>query len=88
VSFGGGRLRIEARREKDTPRAFQYVSEDRALFLDAELPFPPDADGDEAAASMRRGVLEVRLPKREAAGERTIPVTDPESDSTADGAGA
>ncbi len=83
VSFGGGRLRIEARREKDTPRAFQYVSEDRALFLDAELPLPPDADGDDAAASMRRGVLEVRLPKRDPTGERTIPVTDAESGPTA-----
>ena len=79
----GGVLNIEARREKDTPRAFQYVSEDRALFLDAELPLPPDADGDDAAASMRRGVLEVRLPKRDAAGERTIPVTDAESGPTA-----
>ncbi len=83
VSFGSGRLRIEARREKDTPHEFQYVSEDRALFLDAELPLPPDADGDDAAASMRRGVLEVRLPKRDVAGERTIPVTDAESGQTA-----
>jgi len=85
VSFGSGRLRIEARREKDTPREFQYVSEDRALFLDAELPLPPDADGDDAAASMRRGVLEVQLPKRDVTGERTIPVTDAESGPTTTG---
>ncbi|MEZ3116555.1 Hsp20/alpha crystallin family protein [Halobaculum sp. MBLA0147] len=81
VSFSGGRLRIEARREKDTPHEFRYTSEDRALFLDAEIPLPPDATGDDAAASMERGVLEVRLPKRQATPERTIPVTEPDTDA-------
>jgi len=83
VSFGGGRLRVEARREKDTPHEFQYQSEDRALFLDAEIPLPPDAVGDGAEASMHRGVLEVRLPKRETGSERTIPVTEPDTESDA-----
>ena len=76
VTFEGGRLRIEARREKDTPGEFQYVEENRPLFLDAELPLPPDATDEGAEASMHRGVLEVRLSKRTAAPERTIPVSD------------
>ncbi|MFB6176706.1 MAG: Hsp20/alpha crystallin family protein [Halobaculum sp.] len=77
VSFSGGRLHVEARREKDTPHEFQYVSEDRALFLDADFPLPPDATADDAEASMDRGVLEVRLPKRQSTPERTIEVTEP-----------
>ncbi|WP_416840551.1 Hsp20/alpha crystallin family protein [Haloferax sp. DFSO52] len=70
-----GRLVVEARRDKRTPTDFDYVREERPLFLDAELPLPPDAVADEAEASMERGVLEVRLPKREAASGRTIPIT-------------
>ncbi|KAB1198321.1 MULTISPECIES: Hsp20/alpha crystallin family protein [Haloferax] len=70
-----GRLVVEARRDKQMPAEFDYVREERPLFLDAELPLPPDAVADEAEASMERGVLEIRLPKREAASERTIPIT-------------
>ena len=71
-----GRLTIEARREKDVAQEFRYVREDRSLFLDAELPLPPDVTGSGAEATMDRGVLELHLPKREAAPERTIPVED------------
>jgi HSP20 family molecular chaperone IbpA len=71
-----GRLSIEARREKDVPGEFEYVREDRSLFLDAELPLPPDATGAGAEATMKRGVLELRLPKRSVAPEQSIPVTD------------
>jgi HSP20 family molecular chaperone IbpA len=73
VRVDDGRLSVEARREKDTPEGFRYVSEDRSLFLDAELPLPPDA-GDEGEASMDAGVLEVRVPKRASATE--IPIED------------
>ena len=76
VSFDGGRLTVEARREKDVPDDFAYVDEERTLFLDADLPLPPDATAEGAGASMKRGVLEVRLPKRTAVEDRTIPVTD------------
>lgn len=76
VVFEEGRLRIEARREKEVPSAFRYVSEDRPLFLDAELPLPPDATAEGATASIDRGVLEIRLPKRSVKTERTIPVDD------------
>ncbi|WP_058366347.1 Hsp20/alpha crystallin family protein [Haloparvum sedimenti] len=71
-----GRLVIEARREKRTPEAFRYVREDRPLFLDTELPLPPDAIGEEADAAMDRGVVEVTLPKRTDGERRQIPVDD------------
>ncbi|MFB6303884.1 MAG: Hsp20/alpha crystallin family protein [Haloferacaceae archaeon] len=76
LSVERGRLVVEARREKDLPPEFRYVREDRSLFLDAELPLPPDATGAGASARVDRGVLEVELPKRDAAPERTIPVED------------
>lgn len=70
------RIEIEARREKTSPAGFQYVREDRPLFLDAELPLPPDCVGDAAEAEMNRGVLELRLPKRDAAGRKEIPIDE------------
>jgi len=76
VGVASGRLTIEARREKDLPTEFQYVEEDRSLFLDAELPLPPDATGAEAEGSMNRGVLELRLPKAGATPEADVPITD------------
>lgn len=71
-----GRLRIEARREKDVPRGFRYLSEDRSLFLDVELPLPPDATGRNAEAEMEQGVLELRLEKRGQSEATTIPVDE------------
>lgn len=70
------RIDVEARREKISPEGFQYVREDRPLFLDAELPLPPDCVGDAAEAEMDGGVLEIRLPKRDAAGRREIPIDE------------
>jgi HSP20 family molecular chaperone IbpA len=69
-----GRLVVEARRQKDLPVEFEYVEEDRALFLDAELPLPPDATGSGAEGTVERGVLELRLPKQTAAPSTTIPI--------------
>jgi HSP20 family molecular chaperone IbpA len=63
IRVDGHRLVIEARRAKSVPAAFQYLSEDRPLFLDAELPLPRDADGDTATAEIETGVLEIELPK-------------------------
>lgn len=76
VTVDRGRLRIEGRREKATPEEFRYVRENRPIFLDAELPLPPDATDEDAEATMRRGVLEIRLPKRSTASDRSIPITD------------
>ncbi len=70
-----GRLVVEARRNKDVPPEFRYVDEDRSLFVDAELPLPPDATGAGASAEADNGVFEVRIPKREAAPAETIPIS-------------
>ena len=70
----GNRLQIEARRAKDVPPEFRYHSEDRSLFLDVDLPIPPDATAKDADAEMERGVLELRLPKESSAPATTIPV--------------
>lgn len=72
----GGELVIEARRKKDVPPEFRYVSEDRSLFLDIEIPLPPDATDRGADASIDRGVLTLELPKQSAAPETTIPVSE------------
>ncbi|MFB6173103.1 MAG: Hsp20/alpha crystallin family protein [Halobacteriales archaeon] len=71
-----GRLRIEARREKAVPEGFRYEREDRSLFIDADLPLPPDAGAEGASATIERGVLEVTLPKRSRSAGRTVPVED------------
>ncbi|WP_227261723.1 Hsp20/alpha crystallin family protein [Salarchaeum japonicum] len=63
VRVEDGVLRVEARREKDVPEGFSYQREDRALFLDAELPLPPDATDADATAALDGGVLTVTLPK-------------------------
>lgn len=74
VTTTGGRLRIEARREKDVPREFRYLREDRALFLDADLPLPPDASAEDATGTVEKGVLELRLPKRDVRTETRIAI--------------
>jgi len=71
-----GRLRVDARREKSVPPEFHYVREDRPLFLDAELPLPRDADGENASATMDRGVLEISVPKRVDEDGQPIPIDD------------
>jgi HSP20 family molecular chaperone IbpA len=75
VTVERGKIRIEARREKALPAEFRYLREDRALFLDAELPLPPDVDGSAAEGSVDRGVLELRLPKAAPTGDVTVPIT-------------
>ena len=72
-----GRLVVEARRSKSVPTAFEYVREDRPLFLDAELPLPRDADGEAATGEIDGGVLEVRLPKADDSESQPIPIDDP-----------
>jgi HSP20 family molecular chaperone IbpA len=74
VRVEGATLVIEARREKSVPPEFRFVDEDRSLFLDAQLPLPPDATGTDAEGTVADGVLELRLPKRSATPETAIPV--------------
>lgn len=75
VQVVDGRLSIEGRREKDVPAGFSYAREDRSVFLDADLPLPPDATEDGSTASIDDGVLEVRLPKATASA-RDIPIEE------------
>ncbi len=75
VTLEGGRLRIEARKEKAVPREFSYIAEERALFLDADLPLPPDATGADAEGSIERGVLTLTLPKSDADGGEQVPIS-------------
>lgn len=74
-----GRLSIEAHREKDPRDDYQYLEENRSLFLDIELPLPADAVGTETEAVVERGVLELTLPKTSATGETTIDVVEEDS---------
>jgi len=76
ASVEGTQLSIEARRVKEVPKEFQYLSEERSLFLDAELPLPRDATGQGAEADIDRGVLELRLPKQSADSGTTIEIED------------
>jgi HSP20 family protein len=75
VRAEGTRLHIEARREKSVPMEFRYRHEDRPLFLDTDLPLPPNAVTSEADGSLDHGTLTLRLPKREGTDETTIPIT-------------
>ena len=78
VAVDGGRIRIEARREKSLPGQFKYLEENRSLFVDVDVPLPKDAVETEAAATVDRGVLELRLPKRAETEETRIDVVDQE----------
>lgn len=76
VTVDEGRLVVEARREKAIPENFEYVSEERSLFLDVELPLPPDVAPEDADATVDGGVLEVYLPKSGVSTSTSIPVED------------
>jgi HSP20 family molecular chaperone IbpA len=75
VAVVDGRLQVEARREKSVPAPFRYLTEERSLFLDADLPLPPDATGADAEGGVDRGVLTLRLPKTGEDHGETIPVS-------------
>lgn len=71
----GTHIEIEARREKNLPMAFQYVEENRPLFLDADIPLPSDVAEGGVEGTLERGTLTLRLPKREATDETQVPIT-------------
>jgi len=75
VAVVDGRLQVEARREKTVPTSFRYLTEERSLFVDAELPLPPDATGADAEGEVDRGVLTIRLPKTSEDSGESIPVS-------------
>lgn len=72
-----GRLVVEAQREKALPDEFQYVAENRSMFVDLELPLPTGVSGENAETSVERGVLELWLPKDDDV-ETTIDIVEDE----------
>lgn len=66
-------LKLEARRQKSVPEEFEYHTDARSMVLEATIPLPPDADPDEATATLDRGVLTLDIPRGAGAG-RTIPI--------------
>lgn len=73
IRVDAGRITIEAHRRKEVPSEFRYEREDRPVILDADLPVPPDATGEDASGSIDGGILELRLPKAADVG-REIPI--------------
>lgn len=63
VDVREGALHVDAYRDKDVPDGFDYRREERAVFLEFEVPLPPDAAGADATATLDAGVLEVTVPK-------------------------
>lgn len=68
LDAGGGRLVVVGRR-----RARRRAGTDRVARL--ELTLPPDVDAGAVDATLERGVLTVRLPRRTSVGPRRIPVS-------------
>jgi HSP20 family molecular chaperone IbpA len=75
VVVEGGRLLVEAFRENPEPEGFEPVEDGRAPALAFELPLPPDVVEGEADAGVERGVLRLRLPRRQET-ETTIHIDD------------
>jgi HSP20 family molecular chaperone IbpA len=75
IAIEDGRISIDARREKAPEDDYRYVTENRTLLVDVDLPLPDDASDAGAEATVDRGVLELTLPKR-GAGETTIDVVE------------
>ncbi|ELY76880.1 Hsp20/alpha crystallin family protein [Natrinema pallidum] len=76
LAIEDGRISIDAHREKTPAGDYQYVEENRSLFLDVDLPLPDDASDAGAEAAVDRGVLELTLPKRGSREETTIDIVD------------
>lgn len=60
------RLHVDARRAKDIPDGFRYEREERPLFIEFDVPLPPNAVGDGASATLDAGELDVTIPKADA----------------------
>lgn len=75
IDVRGGALHVDARRDKAVPDGFRYRREDRPLFIDFDVPLPPDAVGADATATLTGGVLELTVPKATAAAV-SVPVEE------------
>lgn len=59
----GGKLKVEARREKPLEEGFKYIAEARSDFVRGSVPIHADVDYDESDATYENGLLRVRMPK-------------------------
>lgn len=64
LTADGNRIRIEAQRSKAVDDEYWFREENRDIFLDVNVPLPPDADPPAADAHLESGVLQVTIPKR------------------------
>ncbi|MCS7050098.1 MAG: Hsp20/alpha crystallin family protein [Thermomicrobium sp.] len=67
-------IRAETREEREETKGTWHIRERRVGTLYRALTLPAPVREDEAQASYEHGVLEIRLPKAEAAERRRIPV--------------
>ncbi len=67
-------LSIAVERGEAIPDGYERVSISRPGSLEFSLPVPPDVQGDEASATMDRGVLTLELPRDEEHVAYSIPV--------------
>jgi len=70
------RISVQAERPTTVPEEFGPVREQRSGELELDFPLPRDATGADASAAIDSGVLELTLPKADAAAQE-IPVESP-----------
>ncbi|MFB6134744.1 MAG: Hsp20/alpha crystallin family protein [Halanaeroarchaeum sp.] len=64
LTAAGNRIRIEAQRSKAVEEKYWFREENRDIFLDVDVPLPPDAETAGTEATLDAGVLQVTIPKR------------------------
>lgn len=74
VRFRDGKVRVEFTDETTAPEGFEYRSAGRPGTREFAIPVPRDCTAEDATATVDRGVLELRLPRRSVSTGTTIPV--------------
>lgn len=75
IGFERGVLEIKAERETTAPEGFKRLAQERSAFkLQKRFTLPDTIDVEKIDASMKDGILTLRLPKTEAAKPKTIAV--------------
>lgn len=75
LQIHGDQLTLGAQRQPQAPEGFEARRREReALRFERRYTLPEPVDADAVTASLRDGVLSVRLPKRPERQPRTIPV--------------
>ena len=76
LSLDGRTLQLRAVREISSPKDHELVRQERSsLRLQREIQLPDDVDGASIEATMKHGVLTLRLPRIQPASPRVISVT-------------